>query len=172
MKAEIYIPFNSDRDTEDYSNFYQKPNSYLEALHQYSMCESDEMKIKHKENIVSYAKCNCVLYDGEGEEMDIDKLVSLYSKSKTDLVFELDFTSADEDFLTEFEQWVDEHNRLKKQPEDIRLRAEKRIDFKLIVKNKQNMDTYCTFNNTLLLDVIDNEHFYVLVDKVIFTQNF
>lgn len=177
MKCDLYIPYNSYDDNKfDMNYFYSDSNSYIEALRKYAMHDSEEMQYELEKSETKYAKCKCTLYDENNTPMTIDKLLGYYGKNELIMmILEIDLSSAEEEFEGELNGWVNDHYRLDlkfdSSSED-RCLLEPKRDLKVVFKNLKGNDTYCVLSNTMLLEKGDAEHYFIIVDKVIFTKSF
>ena len=177
MKCVLYIPYYGYGDDKfDANGFYGDSNSYIEALRKYSMQDSTEMQYEAKDNEVKYTKCNCTLYDENNEPMTIDKFVGYYNTNELIMIgMEFDLSTMEDDFESELNSWYNDHKRLDDEPnidEDQRFLVEPKRDLKVVFKNLKDKDTYCTLSNVMMLEKVDNEHYFMIVNKVIFTKKF
>lgn len=178
MNCTLFLEYyNYNDDKFDVKDFYSNENSYVEMLQKYATSDSGFMDFNKKEDDVQYTKCECKLYDSDNNDMTIEKIVGYYNTTEMIMVIaELDLKTEEDEFDSELNGWVCEHERLEKKSSkltpDERFMLEPKRDIKMIFKNLRNNDTYCTLQNTSILEKIDNEHYVLLVDKIIFTKKF
>lgn len=178
MNSTLFLEYyNYNDDKFDVKDYFSDSNSYIEALQKYSTQESNFMNVSEKKNnTIQYAKCDCKLYDENNEDLTIDKLVGFYNTNEMImLVVELKLDTEDEEFDSELNGWYNEHkelDKIKNIEEDKRFLLEPKRDIKMIFNNLKNKETYCTLSNTTILEKMDNEHYIIIVDKVIFTKSF
>ena len=177
MKCDLYIPYYGYDDKKfDMNDFYSDSNSYIDALRKYATQDSDEMQYDSSMNETKYAKCKCTLYDEDNNPMTLDKLLGYYGKNELIMmILEIDLSSAEEEFEGELNTWVNDHYRLDSKFErcdNDRFLVEPKRDLKIVFKNLKGNDTYCTLANTMMFEKGDAEHYFIIVDKVIFTKSF
>lgn len=181
MNCFVFLEyFNYNDNKFNVNEFYNDSNSYIEALNKYASIDSAElMKTNEKmENFeTQYAKCECILYDSENKPMTVDKFVGYYNSNEMAMfIIELKLDTEDEEFDSELNGWYQEHLNIDKKAPWLngndRFNIEPKRDVKVIFNNNANKETYCTLCNTSIIEKIDNEHYVIIVDKVIFTKNF
>lgn len=177
MKCMMYMPYYGyGEDNSNLENFYSDSNSYVEALRKYAMQDSPEMAYEHKKEDVKYTNSECNLYDSDNQPMTIDEIVGYYGKDEMIMMIaEFNLAAMNEDFESELNSWANDHERLDKETnidQDERMLVEPKRDLKIVFKNLKGNDTYCTLSNAMILEKVDNEHYVLIVNKVIFTKNF
>lgn len=176
MKSTIFLQYYSFEDDKfDVKDYFSKENSYVEALRKYAMSDGDLMSVTDTEKEIKYASCEAVIKDEDGNDMTIDKFVGYYNyNGLIMLLLELDPNNVEEEFDSEFNGWIEEHNRLDKVrvPEEKRYLLEPKRDIKMIFNNLANKETYCTLVNASIIDKVDNNQYVIIVDNVVFTKTF
>lgn len=177
MNGKLLLEFY-DYNKESFKNidnYYNTTDEYIKALNEFGSTEAKGMmKTETKESDISYTSGVCNLYDNEGNDMSVDKLVNYYNKdTMIMMIFDMDYSSFEEEFEIEFQDWVNGHEMLLKRndlPEEMKYNVEPKRSFQFVFKNKANENTRALLENVSIIEKLDTAQYAVMVEKVIFIK--
>lgn len=198
MKATIYLPYYSIYDDGyfDVSDDYYKSDSdyvnaiasnvkntrnaivnYVEngATNVYKSSDGQIYKYDNKSqndvNKVSYAQCDAVIFNANGENESVDNFISEYVSKKPQLyIISLNLDTSDEDFEQELNLWTKDHNELQKyssaKGDEWILDNEPVRDLRLEFLNNANEKTYAVLKNCKIMEKQGIGRYVILVNQI------
>lgn len=194
MNVTFYMPyFDYNDDSFSVDNNYYKDNDYTNKLvseyEKYKDIIYETMsdstgshsglngntymmgqKSPYKEDKISYAQCQGLLYDMDNNPETVDNLITYFSQQEMFITrFRLDFNSSDEEFETEFGVWNRGHDEIhtyESYGEDWVLQNEPKRNVKICFKNNANKDIYAELVNCKIIERVKVGEYIILVEKI------
>lgn len=200
MEAKVYLQYVSYDDSlfsasEDY---YKGENDYINAITEdynrnkdivtnsvldmiegsgrlYSGADGNTyafgQKTSQKEEKYSYAKCDCIIFNEDGEDESVDSMISrLVSQQPTVYMFELDRDTSEEEFEEELRMWVNDHNGINQykpfKGEEWAWANEPARNVKVSFKNKRNETVNIMLIDCRILDIVDNSSYILYIERM------
>ena len=200
MEAKVYLQYIAYDDnlfsvSEDY---YKDENEYINAITEdydrnkdivtnsvldmmegsgrlYSGADGNTyafgQKAPQKEEKYSYAKCDCMIFNEDGEDESVDSMISrLVSQQPTVYMFELDRDTSEEEFEEELRMWVNDHNGINQykafKGEEWTWVNEPVRNVKISFKNNNNETVNILLIDCRILDIIDNTSYILYIERM------
>lgn len=128
-------------------------------------------KTSQSEEKVVYTSSKSTLYNDEGKEETVDKLITHYVDGKPFIeMIEFDDSTSEDEFISEVSLWVREHNSINKyrdfKGEEWTLRNEPLRNLRVHFINKANEDIYAVLDNCKILDIVDEKTMIIYINKI------
>lgn len=128
-------------------------------------------KMSQKEEKYSYAKCDCTIFNEDGEDESVDSMISrLVSQQPTVYMFELDRDTSEEEFEEELRMWVNDHNGINQykpfKGEEWAWVNEPARNVKVSFKNKSNETVNIMLIDCRILDIVDNSSYILYIERM------
>jgi len=172
MKCSIFLGYEPYNDENlDLTNYYTSSDDYIKMLEKYGSAGSEMAKFDYKNNEMKYAKCECTILDGNNNDLSIDGFKYFFNKEQMSMfVLDFDFDTEEEEFDTEFNSWVEEHNQLSHSREKLTdyelFSLEPKRDLKVSFIDNSGEEINCKLLNVRIVDKVSPTKFVVLTDKV------
>lgn len=172
MKCSIFLGYEPYNDEKlDLTNYYTSSDDYIKALEKYGSAGSEMAKFDYKNNEMKYAKCECTILDENDKDLSIDGFKYFFNKEQMSMfVLDFDFDTEEEEFDTEFNSWVEEHNQLSNSRGKVTdyelFSLEPKRDLKVSFIDNNGEEINCNLLNVRIVDKITPTQFVVLTDKV------
>jgi len=199
MKVTLYLPYYDYNDGAfDVNNEYYNENEYINAISneynknkdiiynsmmdfkngsQGGLIGSDGKtykfgsKTSQNEDKVSYSSCEGIIYDEDGNEDNIDKIIEHFAKTESFVeLVEFDMDTPEEEFETELSLWKKEHENINQyksiQGEEWAWVNEPKRNVKMSFKNKANETIYAVLENCKIMDIVDRNMYILFVEKI------
>ena len=200
MEAKIYLQYSSYDDglfsaSEDY---YKDENAYINAITEeydrnkdivtnsildmidgsgtlYSGVDGNTyvfgQKSAQTEEKYSYAKCNCTIFNEDGEDESVDSIISkLVSQEPTVYMIELDMDTTDEEFEEELRMWVNEHNGIDQykafKGDEWAWVNEPTRNVKISFQNKNNQTVDMMLCDCRILDIVSASSYILYIERM------
>lgn len=200
MEAKVYLQYIAYDDnifsvSEDY---YKDENEYINAITEdydrnkdivtnsvldmmegsgrlYSGADGNTyafgQKTPQKEEKYSYAKCDCTVFNEDGEDESVDSMISrLVSQQPTVYMFELDRDTSEEEFEEELRMWVNDHNGINQykafKGEEWAWANEPARNVKVSFKNKRNETVNIMLIDCRILDIVGNSSYILYIERM------
>lgn len=199
MKVTLYLPYYDYNDGAfDVNNEYYDENEYINAMSNEYNKNKDIVfnsmlgvkngsqggligadgktykfgsKASQNEDKVSYSSCEGVIYDEDGKEDDIDKIIEHFAKTESFVeLVEFDMDTPEEEFETELSLWKKEHENINQyksiQGEEWAWVNEPKRNVKMSFINKANETIYAVLENCKIMDIVDRNMYILFVEKI------
>lgn len=128
-------------------------------------------KTPQKEEKYSYAKCDCTVFNEDGEDESVDSMISrLVSQQSTVYMFELDRDTSEEEFEEELRMWVNDHNGINQykafKGEEWAWANEPARNVKVSFKNKRNETVNIMLIDCRILDIVGNSSYILYIERM------
>ena len=200
MEAKVYLQYIAYDDnifsvSEDY---YKDENEYINAITEdydrnkdivtnsvldmmegsgrlYSGADGNTyafgQKTPQKEEKYSYAKCDCTVFNEDGEDESVDSMISrLVSQQPTVYMFELDRDTSEEEFEEELRMWTNDHNGINQykafKGEEWAWANEPARNVKVSFKNKRNETVNIMLIDCRILDIVDDSSYILYIERM------
>lgn len=200
MEAKVYLQYVSYDDSlfsasEDY---YKDENDYINAITEdynrnkdivtnsvldmiegsgrlYSGTDGNTyafgQKTPQKEEKCSYTKCDCTIFNEDGEDESVDSMITrLVSQQPTVYMFELDRDTSEEEFEEELRMWANDHNGINQykafKGEEWAWANEPVRNVKVSFKNKRNETVNIMLIDCRILDIVDNSSYILYIERM------
>jgi hypothetical protein len=132
-------------------------------------------KTPQKEEKYSYAKCDCTVFNEDGEDESVDSMISrLVSQQPTVYMFELDRDTSEEEFEEELRMWVNDHNGINQyksfKGEEWAWANEPVRNMKVSFKNKRNETVNIMLIDCRILDIVGNSSYILYIERMEMTK--
>ncbi len=200
MEAKIYLQY-SDYNDDLFSmkgDYYKNDQEYMDAMTEdynknkdivtnsvldmlegsgslYSGVDGNTyvfgQKTPQKEEKYSYAKCDCVIFNENGEDETVDSLISnMVSQQPTVYMFELDMGSTEEEFEEELRMWVNEHNGITQYSnfygDDWVFANEPTRNVRISFQNKRGDEINMILVDCKILDILHNSSYILYIERI------
>ncbi len=200
MEAKVYLQYIAYDDNLFSANedYYKDENDYINAITEdynrnkdivtnsvldmmegsgrlYSGADGNTyafgQKTSQKEEKYSYAKCDCIIFNEDGEDESVDSMISgLVSQQPTVYMFELDRDTSEEEFEEELRMWVNDHNGINQykpfKGEEWAWVNEPVRNVKISFKNNNNETVNILLIDCRILDIIDNTSYILYIERM------
>lgn len=200
MEAKVYLQYASYDDNlfSASESYYKDENEYINAITEdydrnkdivtnsvldmiegsgrlYSGADGNTyafgQKTSQKEEKYSYAKCDCTIFNEDGEDESVDSMITrLVSQQPTVYMFELDRDTSEEEFEEELRVWVNDHNGINQykafKGEEWAWANEPVRNVKVSFKNKRNETVNIMLIDCRILDIVDNSSYILYIERM------
>jgi hypothetical protein len=199
MEVTLYLPYYDYNDGAfDVNGEYYNENEYIDAIsNEYnknkdivfnSMLDYNNgsrnvftgadgqtykfgSKAYQNEDKVTYASCEGILYNEDGEKDNVDLLIEHFAKQESFIeMIEFNMDTPEEEFETELSLWTREHSKINSykaaQGEEWAWVNEPQRNVKVAFKNKANDTVYAVLENCKIMDIVDRNMYIVFVEKI------
>ncbi len=200
MNAKIYLPYiNYGDDLFSMNNdYYSDSNSYIDAMtddynrnkdivtnsvldmmeghgNLYSGTDGNTYSFgqstQQAEEKYSYAKCDCTIFNEEGEDESVDSIISnMVRQQPVVYMVELDRDTSEEEFEEELRAWSNDHNGINQykvfKGEEWGWMNEPVRNLKVSFQNKKGDTIYMMLNGCRILDIVDGTSYILYIDKM------
>ena len=200
MEAKIYLQYTNYDDglfsaSEDY---YKDENAYMNAITEeydrnkdivtnsildmldgsgglYSGVDGNTyvfgQKSPQAEEKYSYAKCDCTIFNEDGEDESVDSIISkLVSQEPTVYMIELDMDTTDEEFEEELRMWANEHNGIDQyksfKGDEWAWVNEPTRNVKISFQNKNNQTVSMMLCDCRILDIVSMGSYILYIERM------
>ena len=200
MEAKIYLQYVSYDDnlfsTSD--DYYKDENAYMNAITEeyernkdvvtnsildmidgsgglYSGVDGNTytfgQKTPQMEEKYSYTKCDCTIFNENGENESVDNIISkLVSQQPTVYMIELDRDTSDEEFEEELRMWTNDHNGINQyksfKGDDWAWANEPVRNIKISFKNKNDETVNMMLCDCRILDIINDSSYILYIERM------
>ena len=194
MKVTLYIKLESynDGDFDVRNDYYKSNEEFFEAMrldeiahsgdaynaisNLGNLTKSDTAKMYKLSNSTKNAnennyKSEAILLDENGNDETVDNLITnCVSQDVVINILKFNRDSMDEEFEEDYNFWIDEHNSINKfkdkLDDDKVWENEPSRTIYVEFLNKANEVKYVRFDNCKILDMIDNDEYAILSEKI------
>lgn len=169
------------------SEFENTTNDISNAMNNANKCDSRAFlgengsmyqlseKVPQNENKVVYSRCKCKIYGSDGEDKDVDSMVSDVVGGDSFLIaWTMDIDSADDEFVTDFLAWEFSHlgvNKYKESKgEEWVFANEPTMDVRLSFSNKSNDEVQVDLHGCKIINQVGNGTFVIFVKGADFVK--
>ena len=200
MEAKVYLQYASYDDNlfSVSESYYKDENEYINAITEdydrnkdivtnsvldmiegsgrlYSGADGNTYTFGQKsvqaEEKYSYTKCDCTIFNEDGEDESVDSIISkLVSQQPTVYMFELDRDTSEEEFEEELRMWVNDHNGIDQykpfKGDEWAWVNEPVRNVKISFKNKRNETVNIMLIDCRILDIIDKSSYILYIERM------
>ncbi len=199
MKATLYMPYYDYNDKGfDVDDAYYNDEAYVKAMESEYAKSKDLVynsvmnakngtgtlvqgtdgktyvfgeKVAQNEDKVAYTQCGAILYGDDGNEENVDKLISSFVDGKPFVeMVEFDEATSEEEFISEVSLWVKEHNAINKykeyKGEEWTWAKEPKRNVKIKFLNKADEELTAMLDGCKILDIADGSTVVLYIEKI------
>lgn len=184
MKVVCYLPYDDyNNDSFEVSSDYYGNDGYANALNDafngmnkaingdtYAF-DMNGIKVSKNEEKVVYSSCEAMLYNGDGNEEDVEHLINHISLNEPYIcIFSFDYSKMDEEFEYELKTWLMSFNKINNLNADDNFKFSRQVRKTMKVKfvDEIGFESCVDFIDCRI--VSDEVGVVMIVDKLIFNK--
>jgi hypothetical protein len=180
-KSDEYINKIKEEDTKNKDLVYKSILNLKEGSQSVFMGRDGQTykfaeKASQNEEKVAYSSCNGIVYSDDGNDLNVDGLITNFVGQKPFVcLLELDMDSFEEEFESELYLWLKEHKNIQryneKFDEEWVWKNEPKRNIKIRFLNNANETIYGMLENCKIMDIIESNMFIIYVERLNLIDN-